>query len=94
MSRKTAPAKTSANKVLEKEEQYMYIGPGFRGIAHGQLYIGDIPQYMKDNIAKLPAIGGLIIPSSQFAEASKKLQDKDSNLAMLCRYVEHAKRGD
>ena len=83
----TAEAETAA------EEQSIYIGPGFKGVAHGTIYLGGLPAHLQDAIQALPAIGELVIPMSKLVESNKALRDPGSGLAKIYKYVDEKKNG-
>lgn len=84
---KAAEAETAA------EEQSIYIGPGFKGVAHGTIYLGELPVHLQDAIQALPAIGELVVPMSKLVESNKALRDPESGLAKIYKYVDEKKNG-
>lgn len=84
---KTVEAETAA------EEQSIYIGPGFKGVAHGTIYLGELPAHLQDAIQALPAIGELVVPMSKLVESNKALRDPESGLAKIYKYVDEKKNG-
>lgn len=75
------------------EEQSIYIGPGFKGVAHGTIYLGELPAHLQDAIQALPAIGELVVPMSKLVESNKALRDPESGLAKIYKYVDEKKNG-
>lgn len=74
-------------------QKKVYLGPGFRGVARGTIYDGDIPQYLQDEISALPALGSLIVPVDRLVEASKELATEGSRLKGIFDYVCKVKKG-
>lgn len=77
----------------EAVEQSIYIGPGFRGVAHGTIYLGELPSHLQDAIQALPAIGELVVPMDKLVESNKALRDPESGLAKIYKYVDEKKNG-
>lgn len=75
-------------------ERLIYIGPGFRGVAQGTIYLGELPENLKDAIEKEPAIRELLVSPEKLVESQKSLRDPDSGLSKLYHYVESRKKGD
>lgn len=96
-TKKTAAAAEEAKNTAEAAEaeavQRIYIGPGFRGVAHGTIYLGELPAHLQDAIKELPAIGELVVPMENIVERNKALRDPESGLAKIYRYVDEKKNG-
>ena len=73
MSKTAKPAKGAGAKTTEP---VVYLGPAIpRLISHGTVFSdGKIPAYLEAMAKKIPAIRGLIIPVSRYAEAAKELR--------------------
>ena len=67
------PAKGAGAKTTEP---VVYLGPAIpRLISHGTVFSdGKIPAYLEARAKKIPAIRGLIVPVSRYAEAAKELR--------------------
>lgn len=83
----------AAEAEMAAEEQSIYIGPGFKGVAHGTIYLGELPVHLQDAIQALPAIGELVVPMSKLVESNKALRDPESGLAKIYKYVDEKKNG-
>lgn len=86
----TANVEATAEAV---ETQRIYIGPGFRGVTHGTIYLGELPPHLEEAIKELPAIGELVVPMSKLVESNKALRDAESGLAKIYKYVDEKKNG-
>lgn len=67
----------------------MYVGPTIRGVAAaGSLFKNGLPELLKREMEKQPAIRDLIVPVDRLAEANKELAMPDSALAAVYREIE------
>ncbi len=89
----TTKAVEAVEAKAEAAEQRIYIGPGFRGVAHGTIYLGELPAHLQDDIQALPAIGELVVPMDKLVESNKALRDPESGLAKIYKYVDEKKNG-
>lgn len=69
-----APAKTI--KAKEKQpEAVAYCGPAIKGIAaQGTIFVNGLPDKLTEKIAEFPALKGLIVPRSKFAETRARVE--------------------
>lgn len=59
--------------------QSMYIGPTIPGIVRSNtIYMGELPNRLKELIGELPVINNLIVPIEALPEAKKALAEKGS----------------
>jgi hypothetical protein len=72
MSKTEKPAKGAGAKTTEP---VVYLGPAIpRLISHGTVFSdGKIPAYLEARAKKTPAIRGLVVPVSRYAEAAQEL---------------------
>ena len=71
----TEPAETAAAEVQEAPEAVVYLGPDIdRLVNHGTVFEGgELPEYLTDKIKEIPAIKGLIVPVSRYAEVAREI---------------------
>ena len=78
------PAEEEKEAVTEEKkepEQLVYVGPTIVGVAvQYTVYKNGIPNSLSKAIAEVPAIGCLVLPVSQLAEAMKKITKKQGAL--------------
>lgn len=57
------------------QEAVVYLGPDIdRLVNHGTVYAGGIiPEYLQKKIDQVPAIRGLIVPVSRYAEVAREI---------------------
>lgn len=65
-----APAKTPA-----QPEAVAYCGPTIKGIAaQGTVFVNGLPDKLTEKITEFPALKGLIVPRSKFAETRARVE--------------------
>ena len=65
-----APAKTPA-----QPEAVAYCGPTIKGIAaQGTVFVNGLPDKLTEKITEFPALKGLIVPRSKFAETRVRVE--------------------
>lgn len=77
----------SAPSAAVAPQQRVYIGPSFRGVTSGTIYLGELPEHLKAKIQKLPALGELVVPIERLAQAQQALKDANSDLSMIYEAV-------
>lgn len=64
------PAKTTA-----QPEAVAYCGPTIKGIAaQGTVFVNGLPDKLTEKITEFPALKGLIVPRSKFAETRARVE--------------------
>lgn len=82
---KTVKAATAAKKPVI----VMYIGPSIKGVvAYGTIFNNGITEELRAEIEKIPAVGGLIVPTTQLAAASADVEREGSAYNVLYHKVE------
>ncbi len=82
-AKKEARAKPVPKKEADRET-VMYVGPSIRGVAcTGTLYRNGLPEVLKREMERRPAVGGLVGPVSALAAAQRQLATPGSALAVL-----------
>lgn len=62
---------TSAEPEKKEPENVVYLGPSIpKCVNHGTVFSGGIPPFLEEKIEKIPAIRGLIVPVSLYAETA------------------------
>ena len=79
MSKTEKPAvvpQAAGSKAAKPVEAVVYLGPAIpKLVSHGTVFSdGKIPAYLEAMAKKIPAIRGLIVPVSRYAEAAKELR--------------------
>lgn len=80
--------KTEAEKpeVEEQAEDTVYLGPDIKdiNINHGKVFKnGTLPNFLAERIKEVPAIKGLIVPVSRYAEVARAVTLPDGTYSML-----------
>lgn len=84
-----AKKKEAAKSPMWDGKTVMYVGPTIRGVAaEGSLFKNGLPELLKNEMEKQPAIRDLIVPVDRLAEANKELAMPGSALAAVYRKVE------
>ena len=81
MSKTEKPAvvpQAAGSKAAKPVEAVVYLGPAIpKLVSHGTVFSdGKIPAYLEAMAKKIPAIRGLIVPVSRYAEAAKELRSQ------------------
>lgn len=86
----TAAAPESA---AEQPEAIVYLGPDIdRLVNHGTVYEGGvIPDYLQKKIEQIPAIKGLLVPVSRYAEVAREITLPEGRYRTLYDIVSKAK---
>lgn len=99
MSKKTNTKETPAAKTEAKAEAkaevkqaaagpVVYCGPSVRGIVRQYtVFMGDIPDMLKDFIQDHPIAVSLIVPTDQFAQMRSKLETAGTAEAILYKQL-------
>lgn len=68
------PVAEAAEQTAEKES-VVYLGPSIdRTVNHGTVFkAGELPAYLEAKIRQVPAIRGLIVPISRYAEVAREI---------------------
>lgn len=79
--------KEEAKRVPERKEAkgaVVYIGPAIKDVAvAGGVYTNGLPERLKDEIGRRPALRELVVPVEKLAEAKKELAKPGSALAEI-----------
>lgn len=59
----------------QEKESVVYLGPDIdRTVNHGTVFQGgELPGYLEEKIKQIPAIRGLIVPVSRYAEVAREI---------------------
>lgn len=76
----------------EQPKKKIYLGPSTRKLAHGMIIDGELPDFIKDEISELPAMGELIVPMDDIVHAMADVGRKGTQLNSLYELVK-AKKG-
>lgn len=72
----------------DKTGPRVYCGPTVRGVAKQYtVYSGDIPEALKEFIAKHPAAKALLVPVERFAQTRKKMETAGTAEAILYHQI-------
>lgn len=72
----------------QREKTVVYIGPTIKNVAStGSVYTNGLPERLKKEMEKQPAIGELLVPVEKLAEAKRSLAMPGSALAMIYKKV-------
>ena len=75
---------TKTTKRTTQKETVMYIGPSIKNVVTtGTLYNNGLPEILKKEAEKQPAIKSLIIPMSELTAAQKELATPGSALKII-----------
>ena len=82
------PEKAATIDKQNKSNLRIYVGPSFKGVTKGTVFKNGLIPELQNAIAKMPAIGELVIPVNDIVKANKELANPESALS---RFYESAK---
>lgn len=85
---------TVEQKMTAKPVASIYIGPSFRGVASGTVFINGLAPALGEAIKKVPAIAELVIPVAGIVSANKELSDPGSALSSCYLAAAEYKKGE
>ena len=87
------PDAAVAEAGVQEKESTVYLGPSIdRAINHGTVFkAGELPAYLEEKIKQIPAIRGLIVPTSRYAEVAREIKLPTGRYRTLYDTVKNSK---
>lgn len=92
--REEVTSEKSNGEAVKKPKPMIYVGPSFKGVAHGTVYSNGLPPALEEAAKETPAIRELIIPIADVVKATKELAKPDSAMKRFYLAVKTSRKGE
>ena len=72
--------KKNIKKTTVKEERYVYLAPSYGGFMHYTVFVGELPEKLKEIKKKYPEVERFIVPEEKAPYIMQKLRDNNDPL--------------
>lgn len=73
-------SKKNIKKATAKAERYVYLAPSCGGFMHYTVFVGELPEKLKEIKNKYPEVDRFIVPEEKAPFIMQKLRDKNDPL--------------
>lgn len=77
---------------MSRIKRYVYIGPSLMGLHFGNIFIGSIPNFIKDKFNETQGFEKLFVKAESLADAEDKLKKKGTGINLAYESVLKARR--